>query len=113
LRSPFERCSPTSHVLRARRADALWRSISDADTNGGKARDQTPFRSPAPTDLTPFRTFEHRLGCKRLDVRHVPQTRPPTPCHWKDQLHVGGIDLLMLGNANGPTKPARAQCLPE
>ncbi|WJM25915.1 hypothetical protein QUC32_02850 [Novosphingobium resinovorum] len=38
----------------------------------------------------------------RFDIEHVPDTWPDALHHWEDQLYIGAIDLLVLGNTDGP-----------
>ena len=100
-------------MLSASSSDPLWRAIGDTHTHGGKASRQAAFSSSAPTDLPPFRIFEHGMGGSGFDIWHMPNPRTPTSCHRKDQLYVSGIDLLVPGNTNGPAQASCASRLPE
>src|SRR5690606_23979979 len=101
------------HVLRARCTDALRRPVSDAHAHGGKARAQTPLRSPAPTDLSPFCVVEHGMGRARWDVRHMMLPRTSAACYWEDELHIGRINLLVPGDSDSPVQASCAERLTE
>lgn len=101
------------HVPGSGGADPLGSSVGDAHAHRGKACAQTSLHSLAPTDLTPLRVFEHGVCGPGLDVWDVPNPRSPAIRHWEDQSNIGRLDVLAKGDADGPAKAARAQCLPE
>jgi hypothetical protein len=99
----------TRHVLSPGRADPLRRTISNAHAHSRKAGYQPSLGSPAPTDLSPLRTFEHRVRGHGFGIRHVPHPWASASCDWEDQLHIGRIDLLVPGGM--PTAQQRLRAL--
>jgi hypothetical protein len=63
---------------------------------------QASLCSSTPTDLPPLCLLEHGMGGPGFYVGDMPNPRSSTPRHRKDQLHVGWINLLMAGDADGP-----------
>jgi len=71
-------------MLCASSADPLWRAIGDTHTHSGKPSRQAALGPSAPTDLPPFRIFEHGMGGSGFDVGHMPNPWSPTSCHRED-----------------------------
>src|ERR1700722_17811904 len=91
--------------------NALRLSVCDANAQGGETSGQRTFGAAPPADFPPRGRGEHRLGGARELIGNLVLARPAPPRHRKDQGNAGGIDLLMFGNADSPSKPACAQPL--
>jgi len=95
-----------AQMLRATVPDALRRAIGNSHANGGEACREQPLGSAPPTDLAPLCYLQHRLRRYGCSVGNVPLAGATTPGDGKNHRHVGGIDFLLVRDADGPCEAA-------
>lgn len=93
--------------------EALGRAVGNPNTDSGEACREAALGATPPTDRPPAGGLQHRLRSDRLRIRDMPLARAAASGNGEDHRHVGGIDLLLERDADGPSKAARGQRLSE
>ena len=93
--------------------DALGWSVGHADTGDREPSRKASIGSAAPANRLPSGTFKHCLCRYRLHVWHMALAGAAASCDREDHGNVVRVDLLLIGDAQGPCEAAFAQALPE
>src|SRR5690348_15851813 len=92
--------------------DPLRLSVGDSHAQSEEARLEFSFGAKAPADFVPLSFPQHVFGGPRQDVWNR-LTRAAALRRRGDHLHIGGIDIEMAGNADGPAQFASRKLLAE
>src|SRR5271170_6775022 len=101
------------HVLHALLMDALWRTIGDPHTHGGKRGRQSPFGSFTPGHASPLRLGEPVFGRRGELIRDVALAWPPASRDRKNEPDIARIDFLQLRDSDRPLQAACIEPLAE
>src|SRR5215203_4286558 len=91
----------------------LWRTVSRANADRGKAGLQLAFCSGSPAQGSPLDVGQHAFGRYRYTVWHMPLPRT-SPCrNGPNQLHADRIDFEVTRDADRPGEITSRKLLAE